>query len=48
MSVMHDYKCDLHGFFEAWEPVCPHGCTEGPELSKEASCDAAPSKARSV
>ena len=28
MAVMNDYKCDLHGFFEAWEPVCPEGCTE--------------------
>ena len=28
MAVMNDYKCDLHGFFEAWEPVCPEGCVE--------------------
>ena len=32
MSVMHDYKCDLHGFFEAWEPVCPDGCTENVQM----------------
>jgi hypothetical protein len=29
---MHDYKCDLHGFFEAWEPVCPDGCTENVQM----------------
>lgn len=32
MAVMHDYKCDLHGFFEAWEPVCPEGCTENVQM----------------
>jgi len=29
MAVKRDYKCESHGFFEAWEPVCPHGCFEG-------------------
>ena len=29
MAVKRDYKCEGHGFFEAWEPVCPHGCSEG-------------------
>ncbi len=28
MSVINDYKCEKHGFFEAWEPICPQGCTE--------------------
>ena len=28
MAVMSDYKCDLHGFFESTEAVCPEGCTE--------------------
>jgi hypothetical protein len=32
MAVLHDYKCDLHGFFEAWEPVCPDGCTENVQM----------------
>jgi hypothetical protein len=32
MAVMHDYKCDLHGFFEGWEPVCPEGCTENVQM----------------
>jgi hypothetical protein len=32
MSVMHDYKCDLHGFFEAWEPICPDGCSENVQM----------------
>ena len=27
MAVLHDYKCMAHGFFEAWEDKCPHGCT---------------------
>ena len=26
MGVMHDYKCAVHGFFEAESPFCPHGC----------------------
>ena len=28
MAVLHDYKCSEHGFFESFEPQCPHGCTE--------------------
>lgn len=28
MAVLHDYKCGKHGYFEAWEAVCPQGCTE--------------------
>ena len=28
MGVLHDYKCAEHGFFEGFEAVCPHGCTE--------------------
>ena len=28
MSVLNDYKCPAHGYFEAREPVCPHGCTD--------------------
>lgn len=27
MAVKNDYKCDVHGYFESTEPVCPHGCT---------------------
>ncbi len=27
--VLNDYKCIEHGFFEAMEPRCPHGCTDG-------------------
>ena len=29
MSVLHDYKCAEHGFFDGYEAVCPNGCTEG-------------------
>ena len=28
MSVLNDYKCPAHGYFEGREPVCPHGCTD--------------------
>jgi hypothetical protein len=28
MSVLNDYKCPAHGYFENREPVCPHGCTD--------------------
>lgn len=28
MAVLRDYKCKEHGYFEAWEPLCPKGCTE--------------------
>ena len=27
MSVLHDYKCLAHGYFEAWDAQCPHGCS---------------------
>lgn len=29
MPVKRDYKCEAHGFFEAWEAQCPHGCLDG-------------------
>jgi len=25
--ILRDYKCQDHGFFEGFEPVCPEGCT---------------------
>lgn len=28
MTVLHDYKCPAHGFFESYEAVCPHGCDD--------------------
>lgn len=28
MSVLNDYKCPVHGFFEAYEARCPAGCTD--------------------
>lgn len=28
MSVVHDYKCAVHGFFESSEGVCFHGCED--------------------
>ena len=28
MSVLHDYKCPVHGYFESKEAVCPAGCTD--------------------
>jgi hypothetical protein len=28
MSVLNDYKCPVHGFFEGYEPRCPSGCTD--------------------
>ena len=28
MGVLHDYKCPVHGYFEASEAVCPAGCTD--------------------
>ena len=28
MGVRNDYKCPAHGYFEAKEPVCPHGCAD--------------------
>lgn len=24
--ILRDYKCAAHGFFESFDPVCPHGC----------------------
>jgi len=27
MAVLHDWKCLAHGYFEAWEAKCPHGCS---------------------
>jgi len=29
MAIKRDYKCEQHGFFEAWEAQCPHGCLDG-------------------
>jgi hypothetical protein len=26
--ILRDYKCQEHGFFEGFEPVCPEGCTD--------------------
>lgn len=26
--ILRDYKCQVHGFFEGFEPICPHGCTD--------------------
>jgi hypothetical protein len=28
MSVLHDYKCPVHGYFESRDAVCPAGCTD--------------------
>jgi hypothetical protein len=28
MSVINDYKCPVHGYFEGREAVCPAGCTD--------------------
>ena len=28
MSVLHDYKCAEHGYFESYEAVCPNGCID--------------------
>lgn len=28
MAVLRSYKCIEHGYFDAWEPVCKHGCTD--------------------
>lgn len=27
MPVLSDYNCPAHGYFEAFEPKCPHGCS---------------------
>lgn len=29
MAIKRDYECREHGYFEAWEPVCPEGCKKG-------------------
>jgi hypothetical protein len=26
--ILRDYKCQEHGFFEGFEPICPEGCTD--------------------
>jgi len=28
MAILRSYKCPRHGFFEAWEPLCEHGCDD--------------------
>lgn len=28
MGILRSYKCIRHGYFDAWEPVCEHGCTD--------------------
>lgn len=28
MTVLHDYKCPAHGFFESYDAICPHGCDD--------------------
>lgn len=28
MSVLNDYKCPVHGFFESHDPTCPAGCKD--------------------
>ena len=28
MSVLPDYKCPVHGYFESRQAVCPSGCTD--------------------
>jgi hypothetical protein len=28
MSVLHDYKCPVHGYFESREAICPAGCSD--------------------
>jgi len=29
MAIKRHYKCEEHGFFEAWEEECPQGCKTG-------------------
>jgi len=31
MAVLKEFKCLAHGFFDGFEPKCPHGCS-GDEL----------------
>lgn len=26
MAVLRSYSCAAHGYFDAWEAKCPHGC----------------------
>jgi hypothetical protein len=26
--IIRDYKCSVHGYFEAYAPICPEGCEE--------------------
>ena len=26
--ILRDYKCQEHGFFEGFEPICPEGCKD--------------------
>jgi hypothetical protein len=33
MAIKRDYNCRKHGFFEAWEAVCPQGCTTGIKIA---------------
>ena len=28
MGILRSYKCPRHGYFDAWEPLCEHGCTD--------------------
>ncbi|NDB70424.1 MAG: hypothetical protein EB015_20940 [Methylocystaceae bacterium] len=28
MAILRSYKCLEHGYFDAWEPLCPHGCLD--------------------
>lgn len=32
MSILRDYKCSRHGFFESFDAECPHGCEEVMEV----------------
>lgn len=33
MAIKRDYNCPKHGFFEAWEAVCPQGCMRGIKIA---------------
>ena len=28
MAILRDYKCETHGIFEGFSPMCPYGCAE--------------------
>ena len=28
MAILRSYKCIEHGYFDAWEAMCPHGCLD--------------------